>query len=869
MYQALVIDKSGKTLNAVPVQFGIPLPKGQHFNPRDLELATDDDHVIESEIMASALWHDNSIKWCLVEACLTIEAGQELKLFIRKRKLPETKARCLPVCISESTDDLTIESKQHTLIFDKKYLRPFKLLSKSNEKLLSDCSCTLIMPDGEKLDAIIDNFSYRSSPSTDCLLSSRVMFEGEFRSAGTSLARFTATTQVFHHAESIKLSFTLHNPRAAQHQSGLWDLGDPNSIYFKGCEFSFSLHDDAVLRYRTEDQSAWKAADDRDIVVYQESSGGDNWNSPNHKNRENLVPLKHQGYTCSAGEKTVSSGKRASPTFSLRSDKGAVSFYIENFWQQFPSSIEYKDRTVCIGMFPARFDDGFELQAGEKKTQCFYMSLLDDREALSAFSSPPEIRLNPLWIEHCRVFNSFSLHDLDDPLQSIIFEGLDSSNNFFAKREAIDEFGWRSFGDIYADHETDGYTGSDLFISHYNNQYDPVYGFLRQYALTADHRWLELADDLAHHVCDIDIYHTIYDKEEYNGGLFWHTDHYLDAATSTHRSYSRHQEKDAYVDHAGGGGPGGQHCYTSGLLYHYLITGNEASREALFKLTEWVSHVYEYERSGSIFDVLLAVKNRHRIDLKNVLTLKYPLDRGTANYINALLDCYELTLQRSTLERVEYVIRNTVHPCDDLELRELENVEICWFYTVFLQSVCRYLQIKQAAAELDDDFYYARDALLHYADWMADNEHPYLDNPDILEFPNSTWTAQDLRKVNVLYLADYYFPGDTDRYIKTADEIYDFITTSLSNDNTRTYTRILSLLMQNHGVVSSLRSTPDRPDFAPLREYTPLPKHTTLRAALNIASLVFNALRHFSIRREIRWLARRSDRIARLSRFHP
>ena len=79
----------------------------------------------------------------------------------------------------------------------------------------------------------------------------------------------------------------------------------------------------------------------------------------------------------------------------------------------------------------------------------------------------------------------------------------------------------------------------------YNNQYDPIYGFLRQFASTGNSQWFELADDLAHHVLDIDIYHSKYDKAEYNGGLFWHTDHYLDAETSSHRSYSKLQKNNA------------------------------------------------------------------------------------------------------------------------------------------------------------------------------------------------------------------------------------------------------------------------------------------------------------------------------------
>ena len=33
-----------------------------------------------------------------------------------------------------------------------------------------------------------------------------------------------------------------------------------------------------------------------------------------------------------------------------------------------------------------------------------------------------------------------------------------------AKRERADEYGWRHFGDLYADHETLGYDGDDIFV---------------------------------------------------------------------------------------------------------------------------------------------------------------------------------------------------------------------------------------------------------------------------------------------------------------------------------------------------------------------------------------------------------------------
>ena len=45
-------------------------------------------------------------------------------------------------------------------------------------------------------------------------------------------------------------------------------------------------------------------------------------------------------------------------------------------------------------------------------------------------------------------------------------------------------------------------------------------------------------DELAGHVTDIDIYHTSRDRAAYNGGYFWHTQHYQPAGTATHRAYS-------------------------------------------------------------------------------------------------------------------------------------------------------------------------------------------------------------------------------------------------------------------------------------------------------------------------------------------
>jgi hypothetical protein len=128
----------------------------------------------------------------------------------------------------------------------------------------------------------------------------------------------------------------------------------------------------------------------------------------------------------------------------------------------------------------------------------------------------------------------------------------------------------------------------------------------------------------------------------------------------------------------------------------------------------------------------------------------YGADRKGANLygnsIVALLNGCRLSGDRRYLTKAEELIRRCVHPANDIPALNLLDVERRWYYTVFLQSLGKYLDFKTERGELDEMYAYARATLLHYARWMAANEHPYLDKPQILEFPTETWAAQELWK---------------------------------------------------------------------------------------------------------------------------
>src|SRR5207302_2567488 len=277
------------------------------------------------------------------------------------------------------------------------------------------------------------------------------------------------------------------------------------------------------------------------------------------------------------------------------------------------------------------------------------------------------------------------------------------------------------------------------------------------------------------------------DKSAYNHALFWHTYHYVDAGTSTHRSYPKRPN-------VGGGGPSAEHNYPAGLLLHYFLTGDAQSRETAVGLAQWVVDMDDGRRS------LFRWLDRGDTGLASMTgsPLYHGPGRGAANSIVALLTGHRATGDAKFLLKAEQLIRRCIHPRDDIGERNLLDAERRWFYTVFLQALGKYLDYKIELQSLDAMYQYARTSLLQYADWMVDHEYPYLDKPEILEYPTETWAAQDMRKSEIfLYAAMYGAAGERARFLERADFFFDASVTTLLHSPTHTLTRPLVLLMTN------------------------------------------------------------------------
>jgi hypothetical protein len=781
-----------------PVTCGVPLPRGAAATAASLHLLGPDGEEVLSQIAIVDRWPDASIRWALIDFLADAPVGAgPYRLQLGECTRPASAGAV--VRITEEHDGFMVQTGRAEFGIGRTGPFPFTRVVVAG--------AVAIDPTRSALHLSADRRSGLDSRQSTCpvrIIQARVEERGPVRStilieaeAGVSprdpLLLLAARLHFYAGSAVVKCSLTVRNPGRAKHRDGYWDLGDPGSIYIHRLGLTLvtpSGIDPVAELWCSPEPTAPLSRFPGPFDLYQDSSGGERWESTNHLNRFRRKTTSFCGYRmCSDGHEVT--GRRATPIALVKRDGLQLALTMQHFWQNFPKAIEGSSDGLTLAIFPDRGPDGHELQGGEQKTHVFAMGFGAD----SVTETPLEWCRNPLlarvetswYVESEAVPYLIGDEDADGDYVRLARAAIEGGDTFEMKREVIDEYGWRHFGEIYGDHEAVRHQGPSPLVSHYNNQYDAIGGLIRRFLCSGDVQWWRLADELASHVVDIDIYHTNRDKWAYNHGLFWHTVHYTDADLATHRTYPRAARR-------GSGGPSAEHNYTTGLMLHYFLTGSRSSREAVESLARFVIDIDD----GS--------KSRYRwldrgptgLATSSGSPLYHGPGRGAANSVNALLDGHRITGHEIFLAKAEEIIRRVIHPADDIGARNLLDAERKWFYTMFLQAIGRYLDYKDDRRDRGAMYAYARASLLHYARWMVEHEYPYLDKPEILEFPTETWAAQDSRKSDVFALAARH-AAEPDRrhFLERADFFFRYFTSALSRMPTRTLARPVVLMLSN------------------------------------------------------------------------
>jgi len=860
----LIVETPIAATGVQPTTVGVPFPQGLLDQTSRLSLVDAEGAAVGLQARPTARWPDGSVQWALLDFLVkSAPAGEaEWRLVIGGE--PERPAAPQPsaIAIEETVEALIVETGAARFHLDRRRLGPINQVEIGGERLLDETLAVVALTDAK--GRVRFPRVERARVEEEGPVRATIRFEGSFRGRGRP-CRFEARISLFAGTALVRAELAVHNPRRARHRGGLWDLGDPNSLLFRDLSLAIGLRDagPCEVRWTEAPDHPARRADSAAFELHQESSGGENWNSRNHINHKGEIPLRFRGYRATA-EGQERRGDRASPVVELRSSSARVAAALPEFWQQFPKAIAADGRTLRLHLFPRQSADDFELQGGERKTHVCWIDFgvggSSAIDALGWVHRPASVVCRPQWRADAGVAPPLppASKAVATPLDDYLAPFLDGPNDLDARRELADEYGWRHYGDLHADHEAAHYDGPKPIISHYNNQYDAVLGLLTQYLRSGDSRWFHGADALARHVMDIDLYQTAEDKPAYNGGLFWHTDHYRDAATASHRAYSKANKRDAR--HNYGGGPGNEHNYTTGLALFHHLTGSPQAREAVLGLANWVIAMDD----GSATPFGLIDEGPTGLASQTAFTNFHGPGRGCGNSVNALLDAWSLSNDQRYLDFAERLIRRAVHPNMNIDELELLNVEARWSYTVFLVGLARYLALKRERGALDFMFEYARASLAAFGAWMVENEQAYYDAPEKLEYPTETWAAQDLRKANAARLAaEWVGEPLRGRLLEWGEALADRAWSDLLDFESRHTIRALAIVMTEGTRDLRLRLVEPPPpppvevqDFGSPERFVPQ-KTRVVRLLKSPAGLALGLSRLVRISRWRRYLARR------------
>ena len=769
-----------------PICCGVPWPEGQLTDPATLRLLDDEatTHMHQSRVLER--WRDGSVRWLLVD--WKASSARRYRLSVDGGEYAEPVGPRLAV-IESGEGTFEIDTGPVRFLLSTGAVFPFGQVLARTDEVIDPANSVLMLEDVQNQlhVARIESLELISAGP----IRGTVKLMGVIGEDSCAL-RLEAYLHFFAGSPTVRLQVTVTNPRAAGHPDGRWGLGNSGSVVFRALSLRLSLagveHD--KVRYGVSPELSHEMQwNPQSVSLHQYSSGGDHWDRNTHQNGIELHPLRMRGYRMRIGD-AESEGLRATPIVALHTGDRFVAVTMQHFWENFPKKVEARDKDIVLSLFPNTPDSVHELQGGEQKTHTFHVAFARDfvTETSLAWARTPSIAgLSPGWYSSSSAVANLLPRD-EEPshlYRQLVDSAIEGEHSFENKREFIDEYGWRNFGDIYADHEALYCPPGAPLVSHYNNQYDAIRGFAIQFMRSGDLRWFTQMQELASHVVDIDTYHTSQDKAAYNNGLFWHTDHYVDAGTSNHRSYPA-------VAGVAGGGPSPGHLYATGLLLHYLLTGDEQSHDTVISFGRYVIDCDDGRISK--YRWLDGGNTGHATE--SGLDRFHGPGRTAANAITVLVDAARLSGKRAFLDKAEELINRCIHPADDLESRQLLDTEKRWYYTLFIKSLDHYLTRKAELGVFDCSFEYARAAILHYARWAREHEYPYLEKPERLEFPNETWAAQDMHKSEMFKIAAKLSTGEErETFMERATHFFDYSVSTLSRMATHSLTRPTVLML--------------------------------------------------------------------------
>lgn len=586
-----------------PVSSGIPFQYDMLKKEDRLILEDEQGQEVPAQFTVLSTHLNESVAWLLIDFLATLDANSK-KSFILKKG------------ISQTSSEIKTEENKEFIIIDNGVIKleikkiGFNLFNRvwidenknnkyeKNELIISQDKNSGIIITDQDGTIYSSQLGYPKEIEFEEIGSQKVVLKisGKTISAtGNEHLDYTARIQVWQNSKIVKVLFTQENNKGLSnipYNDDSWPAGnefygtgkyggDPNSLLMEDLSIILKLNSKKTKStFLLEDG---KKITGQNMCVYQDSSGGENWNYPGSQG------VSFKGYKYQEN-KEVGFGNRSLGIVDVSSKNLGMGIGIRYFWQNYPKAIEVSNNYVYINLMPKQFSQPFDHRPGEHKTHelLFYFHNGKDSEnsvtTIQALNNPLKAWAPSSWYLGTRDIPS-ALPYSDELMQkydktlSILLNLTPSkhSHNFITMRELQDEYGWMDFGDVYASCEF--VDKRRAYNSHSNLEYDGSYGFLFQTIRYVDtdpkiaYILWQLGEDAARHETDIDIFHSQTGAcKAHWGGRYRHNEHDVDIFNSPHRG--------AMADY--------QHAWTRGMMLYYRLTGYKKCRDTAIGVADQI-----------------------------------------------------------------------------------------------------------------------------------------------------------------------------------------------------------------------------------------------------------------------------------------
>lgn len=264
----------------------------------------------------------------------------------------------------------------------------------------------------------------------------------------------------------------------------------------------------------------------------------------------------------------------------------AYDVYIQDFWQNYPKSIEQQEGMVSIGLMPLiKHENIYTNYSQEDQRKLLYyldgksyrmhlgmrklirIGFSDSGDAARSLTEPIWLKPDSATLEKSNAFGELLCCCSEtEKFDRSIEEGYQM---ILRQREVKREYGMFNFGDWHGERD----------VNWGNGEYDLPYAGLVQYLRGAGEKYAQLGLQAAEHMEQID-HVRIHPNKELSGLFFLHT--------PGHSNYYEGNNDiiwDEYFAHMG-------HLFTQGLAEWYKITGNVRFRDAVLRCADTLCGKY-------------------------------------------------------------------------------------------------------------------------------------------------------------------------------------------------------------------------------------------------------------------------------------